>query len=251
MPFEVIPAIDVSQGRLARLEGRGIVGVEAFGGDPLSAAAAFREAGARRVHLVDLDLAREGRATNLDVVREVARLGLAVQGSGGVRSADDIDRFLEAGAERVVLGSAALGDRPRVEALVASVGERLVVGLELDGQIVRPRGRGAGEVAVALDSVLPWLRDAGASRFLVTDVRRTGSLGGVDATGALAVARVTGTPVLVAGGLAGIEDVRALAGLAPALEGAIVGRALYDGAIDLAVAVAVAVAFRDQPPGGV
>ena len=246
MPLEVIPAIDVSRGRLARLEGRRVVRVEAFGEDPISAAAAFREGGARRVHFVDLDLALEGRAANLDVVRAVTRLGLAVQGSGGVRTADDIGGFLEAGADRVVLGSAALGERPTVESLLANVGAKLVVGLEVDGQIVRPRGRDADEVTVPLGSVLPWLRDAGASRFLVTDVRRTGSLGGVDATSALEVARFTGRPVLLAGGVATIEDIEALAGLVPALEGAIVGRALYEGTIDLAAALAALA----HPPSG-
>jgi phosphoribosylformimino-5-aminoimidazole carboxamide ribonucleotide (ProFAR) isomerase len=247
VPFEVIPAIDVSQGRLARLEGRRVVGVEAFGGDPLSAAAAFREAGARRVHLVDLDLALQGWTANLDVVRAVAKLGLSVQGSGGVRSGDDIDGFLEAGADRVVLGSAALADQPKVESLLANLGEKIVVGLEVDGETVRPRGSRSEDVSIPLDSVLRWLRDAGAIRFLVTDVRRTGSLSGVDATSALAVARITKRPVLVAGGVATVEDVKVLAGLAPVLEGAIVGRLLYEGTADLAAALAA----RDHPPGGV
>jgi len=104
--FEVIPAIDVADGRLARFTPDGLVPIEAFGGEPVAAAEAFAAAGAPRIHVVDMDLAFTGDARNLGIVRSIAELGVAVQASGGVTSRVDAERLISAGADRVVLGSA-------------------------------------------------------------------------------------------------------------------------------------------------
>jgi len=141
--FEVIPAVDVFGGRLARMGPAGPVPVEAFGGDPLAAARAFVEAGARWIHVVDLDLAFSGSARNLDVVRAIAGLGPRVQASGAIATAAEVEAALAAGAFRAVLGSAALSDPEAASELISSMGEALVVGIETEGGLIRPRGRRA------------------------------------------------------------------------------------------------------------
>ncbi|HEU4353995.1 MAG TPA: HisA/HisF-related TIM barrel protein, partial [Actinomycetota bacterium] len=120
MALEVIPAIDVAGGRLARFEGGGHRPVDAFEGDPLVAARAFAEAGARWAHVVDMDQASSGRPDNAAVLRAVADLGLLVQASGGVTTLEQVEALRASGATRVVLGSAALGDRGSTAETVAS-----------------------------------------------------------------------------------------------------------------------------------
>lgn len=235
MRFLVIPAVDVSGGRLARLAAGGAVPVDAFGGDPVVAARSFVEAGATWIHVVDMDLARAGEFRNLDVLRAIAAGGARVQASGGVRSGAEIDAALSAGASRVVLGSAALADRAATEELVARHGDGLAVGLEADGATIRPRGVvGAG---LPLWDTLEWLADLPIARYVHTDVGRAGGLEGPDLDGTRALATSTGRPVIAAGGIRGVEDLRALAALGEGVEGAIVGRALYEG-LDLRRALA-------------
>jgi phosphoribosyl isomerase A len=230
--FEVIPAIDVAAGRLARLGPEGPVPVGAFRGDPIEAAWRFQEAGARWLHVVDLDLAFQGTAGNLDVLRAVAELPVRVQAGGGIASASDVEAALGAGAARVVLGSAALFDRPLTEFLIAAHGERVAVGLEVVGDVLMPRGA-AGRRTMALGDALAWLVPARPSRFVVTEVGRVGSLSGADLEGPVHLAERTDVPVIVAGGVASLADLTALAGRSPLVEGAIVGRALYER-LDLA-----------------
>lgn len=226
MAFEVIPAIDVAGARLSRLTSDGTVAVEAFAGDPLTAAAAFVQVGAPRLHFVDLDLAQAAEPRNLDVLTEVAGLGVPVQASGGVTSATHVDRLLSAGADRVVLGSAALAHRRATEQIVAATGDRLCVGIEADGPVIRPRG-GGGELP--LWETLVWLRDLEVRRFVFTEVGRVGGMAGPDLDGIWAMATQTGGPILASGGIRDVADLRAVAGLGEAVEGAIVGRALQEG----------------------
>lgn len=234
MAFEVIPAIDVAGGRLVRMSGTGTVPVDAFGGDPLAAARAFVEAGAARLHVVDVDLATTGEPGNLDAVGSVAGLGVPVQASGGVTSASQVDALLSAGADRVVLGSAALGDREAAERMVRTYDERLCVGIEADGPTIRPRGAAGHELA--LWETLVWLASLDVARFVFTEVGRVGELAGPDLDGIWALAKHTERPVLAAGGIRSVDDVRAIAALGGTVDGAIVGRALHEG-LDLAEAL--------------
>jgi phosphoribosylformimino-5-aminoimidazole carboxamide ribonucleotide (ProFAR) isomerase len=231
--FEVIPAIDVAADRLVRMSADGAEPVAAFGGDPVAAAAAYVGAGAGRLHVVDVELARDGRIHIEDVLRAVAALGRPVQASGGVRSRAAVEALLEAGAERVVVGSAALGERDRVEGLLEAFGTRLCLGIEADGPTIRPRG-GAGELP--LWETLAWLGELEVPRYVFTEVRRVGALAGPDLDGIWALATHTGRPVVAAGGVRSLEDLRALAGLGGGVEGAVVGRALHEG-LDLRAAI--------------
>ena len=230
--FEVIPAIDVSEGRLARFTPAGPRPVEAFGGSPLAAAGSAADAGARWLHVVDMDLAFGGAARNLEVVAAIASLPVAVQAAGGVRDADEARAFFEAGAARVVLGSGALASEPRATALLSTEGPRLVIGIEVEHGRIRSRGR--DPVDLPLLETLGWLVAAGAMSLLVTSVARVGRRGGPDVELVTRVARA-GRPVLAAGGIASIEDLHAIRAAGAA--GAVVGSAALDGSLDLAAAI--------------
>lgn len=233
MPFEVIPAIDVSEGRLVRMTGEGTVPLQAHGGSPAAAAAAFVASGATRLHFVDVDLAHIGAPTNLDLLREIATLGVPVQASGGVTSAAQVDALLSAGADRVVLGSAALAARDAAERSVASFQDRLCIGIEASGPTIRSRG---GGTELPLWETLLWLGELDVARYLFTEVDRVGELEGPDLDGIWALATHTGKPVIASGGVRSIDDLTAVARLGGSVEGAVVGRALHEG-LDLAEAL--------------
>ena len=141
MAFEVIPAIDIAGGRLARLSEEGLVPLESHGGDPIEAARACLAGGAHMLHVVDLDLAFTGEPRNADVLRSIVALGEGVQAAGAIVDDHQIDAALEAGAQRVVLGSAALNDLDATARLIERYGDRLVVGVEVDRDRIRARGR--------------------------------------------------------------------------------------------------------------
>jgi phosphoribosylformimino-5-aminoimidazole carboxamide ribonucleotide (ProFAR) isomerase len=231
--FEVLPAIDVHGGTLARFTREGPRHVAAFDGDPVAAARAFARAGARWLHVVDLDLALDGEARNTAVLEEIVSVGPFVQAAGGVRAPDEIRALLAVGATRVVLGSAALADPDATAVLLSANGSRLVVGIEIEDGRIRSRGR--DPVDLPLMETLGWLVAGDASAFLVTAVDRVSGLGGPDVASVRRVAR-TGLPVLAAGGVASREHLRALR--AAGAVGAVVGRAALEGSLDLASAFA-------------
>jgi phosphoribosylformimino-5-aminoimidazole carboxamide ribonucleotide (ProFAR) isomerase len=231
--FEVIPAIDVSDGALATFTPAGPGPVEALGGDPLAAAEAAVAAGARWIHVVDMDLAFRGEARNVEIVAAIASLPVAVQAAGGVRTAEESRAFFDAGAARVVLGSAALVDERRTSALLSAEGPRLVAGIEVDGGRIRSRGR--DPVDLPLMETLGWVSSAGPSALLVTSVARVGERAGPDIELVRRVVRA-GRPVLAAGGVASLADLHDLR--AAGAVGAVVGRALVDGSLDLSAAIA-------------
>lgn len=235
-------SVDLAGGRLVRLRGRKVELVEAFGGDPVAAVRSFVEAGVGWVHVVDVDLALTGEAQNLAVLERIAGLGVRVQASGGIVTLPAATAALEAGAARVVLGSAALADRAATTRLVEQMGERLVVGLEVKGDRIRPRG--AVDMELPLAESLAWLASVEVSRFLVTAVTRVGGLGGPDLAAILTV-RALGRPVLAAGGIASIEDLWAVAETGAA--GAVVGRAALEGALDLVAALALKAEAPPRP----
>ena len=228
--FEVIPAIDVVGGALAHLTPDGPIRLDAYGGDPLAAAAAMVEAGAAWLHVVDMDLAFHGEPRNLGVVSAIAELRVPVQAGGGVRTHDEVDLLLDGGAARVVLGSAALADEAGTRELLDTRARRLIVGIEVgdDGRI---RSRGRDPVDLPLMETLGWLVAADAPAFLVTAVARVGSSFGPDVAAVKRVVRAS-RPVLAAGGITSVDHLRALRTAGAA--GAVVGRAALEGDLDLA-----------------
>ena len=234
MSFEVLPAIDVADGRLATYTPQGPTPSASFGGDPIAAARSYVDAGARWLHVADMDLAFRGTAGNLDVVRVIASFGPAVQASGGIRTIDDAQAMLDAGARRVVLGSGALADESSALETMRRFTDRLVVGVEVgEGRI---RSRGAESVDLPLAETLGWLVAGGAHAFLVTAVERVARLDGPDIASVKRVVRA-GRPVLAAGGITSIDDLRAVR--RAGATGAVVGRAALEGGLDLAAAFAL------------
>jgi phosphoribosylformimino-5-aminoimidazole carboxamide ribonucleotide (ProFAR) isomerase len=238
MPFEVIPAIDVSGGRLARLEAGAIVPVDAFDGDPMAAAEAFILEGARRLHVVDLDLAFTGRPANLQTISLLAVMDARIQASGGVVTEEHVSELASAGAERVVLGSGALEDRALVERIVRRFGDRIVVALEVSKGRIRPRGRPDTDLPV--EETLEWLAQVDVARYLHVAVDRVGGLAGPDVAGVAAAALRLRRPVIASGGVARVEDVRAIASLGPFVQGVILGRSLYEEGLTVREAIRAA-----------
>jgi phosphoribosylformimino-5-aminoimidazole carboxamide ribonucleotide (ProFAR) isomerase len=236
--FDVIPAIDVTGGRLGRLAAEGPVPVDAFGGDPVAAAEAFVRAGARWLHVVDMDLAATGNALNINTVMSIRRAalfaGARIQASGGVSRKEDIEYLLDVGAARVVLGSRALADPELVTDLITEHGDRLAVGVEVQEDRIRSRGMDA--VDLPLTATLAWLKETDAARFVVTAVARVGRLAGPDLA-AIEVIAALGRPVIAAGGIASTQDLWAVR--EAGAEAAIVGRAAMEGGLDLAAAMAM------------
>jgi phosphoribosylanthranilate isomerase len=231
--FEVIPAVDVFGGRLARLVEGGVVPVGAFGGDPMAAARSFVEAGARWIHVVDMDLALGGEFRNLEVVAGIAALGVSVQASGGIAGGREVEQALASGAVRVVLGSFALADRGAAEALLIRHGVALAVGIEADRDTIRPRAH--PEVALPLQDTLAWLAGLDVARYVHTSLGRVGGLEGPDLDAIRALIEATKRPVLASGGIRGPQDLQGVASIGA--QGAILGRALYEG-LDLHDALA-------------
>ena len=238
MKLELLPAVDVADGQAVRLV-RGEAGSETRYGDPLEAALAWQRAGARWVHLVDLDAAF-GRGSNRDLLAKVVdALDVDVELSGGIRDDPSLVAAMATGCRRVNLGTAALESPGWVRDAIASYGDRIAVGLDVRGTTLAGRGwtRDGGE----LYDVLARLDADGCARYIVTDVHRDGTLTGPNLQLLRDVCAVTDRPVVASGGVASLDDVRALAALVPlGVEGAIVGKGLYAGAFTLEEALAAA-----------
>lgn len=237
-PLQLLPAVDVVEGQAVRLV-QGKAGTEQSYGDPIEAAAAFLEAGATWIHLVDLDAAF-GRGSNAELLsRIVAQTPINIELSGGIRDDASLERALEAGAARVNIGTAALENPEWTEAIIDRYGERIAVGLDVRGDILSARGwtRDGGNLWEVLDR----LEAAGCARYVVTDVERDGMLSGPNTNLLAKVAAHSHAPVTASGGVSSLEDLRSLRELVPfGVDSAIVGKALYSGAFTLAEAIEVA-----------
>jgi len=234
--FELLPAVDVADGQAVRLV-QGEAGSETGYGDPLEAALQWQRDGAPWIHLVDLDAAF-GRGSNRELIaRVVAAVDVDVELSGGIRDDDSLEAALKTGARRVNVGTAALEQPDWVRDAIARHGDRIAVGLDVRGTTLAARGwtQEGGE----LFDVLERLDRDGCARYVVTDVRRDGTLTGPNLDLLRSVCERTSAPVVASGGVSSLDDLRALAALAPiGVEGAIVGKALYAGAFTLPEALA-------------
>jgi 1-(5-phosphoribosyl)-5-[(5-phosphoribosylamino)methylideneamino] imidazole-4-carboxamide isomerase/N-(5'phosphoribosyl)anthranilate isomerase len=232
----LLPAVDVADGQAVRLV-QGEAGSETSYGAPLDAALAWQEGGAEWVHLVDLDAAF-GRGSNRELVAEVVgRLDVSVELSGGIRDDASLEAALATGCARVNIGTAALEQPDWVRSAIAKHGDRIAVGLDVRGTTLSARGwtQDGGE----LFDVLERLDDDGCARYVVTDVRRDGTLTGPNLDLLRDVCAATDKPVIASGGVSSLNDLHQIAGLVElGVEGAIVGKALYAGAFTLPEALA-------------
>ena len=234
----LLPAVDVADGTAVRLV-QGKAGTETSYGSPIDAARAWVEQGAQWIHLVDLDAAF-GRGSNAALLAHVVhdvRGAVNVELSGGIRDDESLSRALATGCHRVNLGTAALENPEWTEEVIKEHGDRIAVGLDVRGHTLAARGW--TEDGGDLWETLGRLDAAGCARYVVTDVTKDGTMHGPNFHLLKEVCDATSRPVIASGGIARLEDLHKLADMVPhGVEGAIVGRALYDGAFTLAEAIA-------------
>jgi phosphoribosylformimino-5-aminoimidazole carboxamide ribotide isomerase len=246
---DLLPAIDLRGGRCVRLHQGDFAAETVYDDDPVAVARAFVTAGARWLHVVDLDAARTGEPAHLDVIGRIAAeataAGCAVEVGGGVRSADAAAALLGVGVDRVIVGTAAVEQPDLVDTLCARYPGRVVVGLDARGREVAVRGWVAGSGADLL-GLARRFTDAGVAALVVTEIGRDGTMAGPDLAQLADVLGVTAIPVVASGGVGTLADLEALAALrvtVPAgehrLAGAIAGRAIYEGRFTVAEALAV------------
>jgi phosphoribosylformimino-5-aminoimidazole carboxamide ribotide isomerase len=238
---ELYPAIDLRGGRAVRLLRGDYAAETVYSDDPVAVARSFEVAGARWIHVVDLDAARSGEAGNLDLVAAVAKgVGCQVETGGGVRSVEAAERLIDAGVARVVVGTAAVERPELVTELAARFPGRVAVGLDARGRRVAVKGwtetTGADLVELAAR-----FEGHGVSALIVTEIGRDGTMEGPDLGQLGAVLEATSVDVIASGGVGTLDDISALAGLSSggrSLAGIIVGRAIYEGRFSVEEALA-------------
>ncbi|MBI2301145.1 MAG: 1-(5-phosphoribosyl)-5-[(5-phosphoribosylamino)methylideneamino]imidazole-4-carboxamide isomerase [Armatimonadetes bacterium] len=237
----IFPAIDLSEGQCVRLHRGEMARKTVYSDDPAGMARKWVAAGGAWLHVVDLDGSFAGGPANLESVRAICgAAGVPVQVGGGVRDRATIETYLQAGVARVILGTAAVRDRAFAEAAIAEFGEQVVIDIGArDGKVAV---QGWAE-ATKLDAV-QFAREveaAGARRIVFTDVHSDGASEGPNLAAQRRMAEALSIPLIASGGITTLADVAAVAELAPlGVEGLIIGRALYEGTVDLAEAIAVA-----------
>lgn len=238
MAFIVYPAIDLRGGQCVRLH-QGDYGQETvYGENPVEVALDWEKQGAEWIHLVDLDGAKAGSPVQASLVGEIAKaVNVPVQVGGGLRTRADVERLLALGVSRVILGTAAIEDRAFVTEVLKAYGDRVAIGIDARNGFVATRGWletsevKAGDLAKAL-------ADEGARTFIFTDISRDGTLKGPNVEAIVRMAEISGQSVIASGGVSQLSDLTGLAGFeASGVSGAIVGKALYTGNVDLAEAI--------------
>jgi phosphoribosylformimino-5-aminoimidazole carboxamide ribotide isomerase len=236
----LFPAIDLKDGEAVRLQQGDMTRATVFSRDPAAQARTFAEQGFPYLHLVDLDGAVAGKPVNAAAVQRIlAAVTIPVQLGGGIRDRATIDAWLDKEVARVIVGTAAVRDPALVKAAARAYPGRVAVGLDARDGKIAVEGWSKTSTLAALE-VARRFEDAGVAAIVYTDVNRDGMLQGLNFEATIALAEQIAVPVIASGGLASLADVRAL--LEPRahkLEGAIVGRALYDGRLDPAAALAL------------
>ena len=237
----VFPAIDLKAGQVVRLAEGDMARATVYGDDPAAQALAFAQAGSQYLHVVDLDGSFAGRAENREAVEAIlAAFPGHVQLGGGIRTRQAVEGWFDLGVSRVVMGTAALKDPEFVKDMAKEFPGGIVVAVDAkDGMVAT---EGWAEVSdVGIVDMAKRFEDAGVASLLFTDIGRDGMLKGCNIEATVDLARRTNLPVIASGGVKGLDDIRMLALHAgEGIEGVITGRALYDGRLDLAAAIAMA-----------
>jgi len=235
--MEIIPAIDLKDGRCVRLFQGDFDQETVFSDDPLATARSWQEQGGHRLHLVDLDGAVQGKPVHLEVIASIIQaLDIPVQVGGGIRDLASADAWLTAGVDRVVIGTAAVRDPGMVREICRKHGnQRVVVSVDAKDGLVALHGWRETSSVTVLD-LAGQMAQIGVARLLYTDITRDGALTGPDLATNARLASETGLAIQASGGVSSLEDIESL--LPTGVEGVVVGRALYTGAVSLAEAVA-------------
>jgi phosphoribosylformimino-5-aminoimidazole carboxamide ribotide isomerase len=231
----ILPAIDIKDGRCVRLYQGDYTKATAYAANPVEVAQRWQSAGASWLHVVDLDGATAGQPVNVETIEEIrAATTLHIELGGGMRSLAHIKQMLDLGIERVILGTVALTDRALLKEAVARWGEGIAVGLDArNGRVAIAGWRETSQVQ-ATSLALELCAD-GVRRYIYTDIARDGALRGPNLDGLREMQQAVSCPLIASGGVRSLDDLYALAALG--IEGAIVGKALYTGDLDLATAV--------------
>jgi len=241
----LFPAIDLKNGEAVRLEQGDMARATVFHRDPAEQARVFAAQGFEYLHIVDLDGAFAGKPMNAAAVERIlATVKIPLQLGGGSRDRATIDAWLDKGVRRVIIGTAAVRDPALVKAAARAYPGRIAVGLDARDGAVAVEGWAETSQLSALD-IARRFEDAGVAAIIYTDIARDGMLRGLNLGATIALAEAVSIPIIASGGLASIDDVRALLEpRAQKLEGAVVGRALYDGRVDTAAALRLVRAAR-------
>lgn len=235
--MEIIPAIDIKGGKCVRLTQGNFEKQHLYSDDPVKIAKRWKDEGATRLHIVDLDGARLGTPQNRDIVRDIIRrVGLPVQYGGGVRTAEIAERMINIGVDRVVFGTAAIQD-PLIGETLNKLGDRAVIGIDATDGYVAIEGWVQATHLKATDFALDIIR-RGARRIIFTDIARDGMLTGPNIPAIREFLRSSSVPVIASGGVGTLDDIAALLPLC--VEGVIIGKSLYEGTVRLPDAIAIA-----------
>ncbi|MBX7535993.1 1-(5-phosphoribosyl)-5-[(5-phosphoribosylamino)methylideneamino]imidazole-4-carboxamide isomerase [Qipengyuania sp. GH1] len=237
----VFPAIDLKGGQVVRLAEGDMDRATVYGDNPAAQATLFADAGAEHLHVVDLDGSFAGSAQNREAVESiVAAFPGHVQLGGGIRKREDVEGWFDAGVSRIVMGSAALKDPEFVKDMAREFENGIVVAVDAkDGMVATEGWAEVSDVPVV--DLARRFEDAGVAALLFTDIGRDGLLKGVNLEATVELARQVDIPVIASGGVKGLDDIHVLSLHAKdGIEGVITGRALYDGRLDLAAALAMA-----------
>ncbi len=233
--MRMYPAIDLKDGECVRLYKGDYDKKTVYSSDAVETALKWQSAGADFLHVVDLDGARSGNGKNRSVIKEIcAKVSMQVQTGGGIRTMEDIDELVCAGVARVILGTAAVKNFALVEAAVEKYGEKIAVGIDAKNGFVATDGWEQVSELTAVDFAKK-VEGAGVRTIIYTDIATDGAMCGPNVKAMEEMVRETELSVIASGGVSCIEDIRAL--LKTGVEGAITGRAIYDGALDLKEAV--------------
>lgn len=244
----IIPAIDLKDGKCVRLRQGRMEDDTVFDDDPVAVAKRWLEQGARRIHLVDLDGAFAGVPKNRDIVNAICEASgdVPVQIGGGIRSIETAQAYLDAGIEYLIIGTLAVKQPEFVDQLCREFPGHVIVGLDANDGFVATDGWAEASSVTAV-SLAQRFENVGVSAIVYTDISRDGMMQGVNTEATAALADAVNIPIIASGGVASIADIESLGReRARGIQGAIVGRALYDGAIDLAAAQQLADQFMNQ-----
>ncbi|HHB12922.1 MAG TPA: 1-(5-phosphoribosyl)-5-[(5-phosphoribosylamino)methylideneamino]imidazole-4-carboxamide isomerase [Chromatiales bacterium] len=244
----LIPAIDLKDGRCVRLRQGDMEDVTVFSDDPVETASRWVEAGARRLHLVDLDGAKRGEPVNAEVIHRIAERhpDLPIQVGGGIRDADTVQTYLDAGVQYVIIGTKAVSAPHFVNDLCLEFPGHIIVGLDARGGKVATEGWSKLSHHDVVDLARRF-EDDGVAAIVYTDISRDGMMQGVNVEATVRLAQAVRVPVIASGGVSTMADVEALCAVEEeGIEAAIVGRALYEGTLDLAEAQAFADRYAER-----
>ncbi len=236
--MHIFPAIDLFDKKAVRLYKGDYEQMTVYSDDPLSVAREFERLGARFIHMVDLEGARDGTTPNIDIVREVVKnTSLFVEIGGGIRSLETVKKYIDAGVGRVILGTAAVNDPKLLSEAVRLYGEKIAVGADVKDGYIAIKGW-VEKSDYTLDTFFEKMEKLGVSTVICTDISRDGAMQGTNRDMYSALSKKYSISIIASGGVSSLDDIKALADMH--IYGAIIGKAYYTGAIDLKEAVILA-----------